>query len=87
VRLAPFNDDARGRAHRQGRPMASSNVEAAVLDRLRAMRRPGESFDYEFAAEPSLLHRERTRWWPTTRPFADHAKSDQSATLACLWVA
>src|SRR5271167_2321118 len=35
------------------------DVAAAVLDRLRAMRRPGESFDYEFAAEPSLLHRER----------------------------
>ena len=31
--------------------------EATVLDCLRAMRRPGESFDYEFAAEPSLLHR------------------------------
>jgi len=35
------------------------DVAAAVLDRLRAMRRPGESFDYEFAAEPPSLHRER----------------------------
>ena len=40
--------------------MASARQrEAAVLDRLRAMRRPGESFDYEFAAEPPLLHPER----------------------------
>ena len=38
---------------------SSHSHEAAVLDRLRAMRRPGESFDYEFAAEPPLLHRER----------------------------
>jgi hypothetical protein len=37
----------------------SHSHEAAVLDRLKAMRRPGESFDYEFAAEPPLLHRER----------------------------
>jgi hypothetical protein len=37
----------------------SNSHEAAVLDRLRAMRRPGESFDYEFAAEPPLLHQER----------------------------
>jgi hypothetical protein len=37
----------------------SHSHEAAVLDRLRAMHRPGESFDYEFAAEPPLLHRER----------------------------
>ena len=37
----------------------SHSHEAAVLDRLRAMRRPGESFDYEFAAVPPLLHRER----------------------------
>ena len=37
---------------------SSHSHEAAVLDRLRAMRRPGESFDYEFA-EPPLLHRER----------------------------
>jgi hypothetical protein len=29
----------------------------AVLDRPRAMRMPGESFGYEFAAEPPLLHR------------------------------
>jgi hypothetical protein len=33
-------------------------LDRAVVDRLRAMRRPGESFDYEFA-EPPLLHRER----------------------------
>jgi hypothetical protein len=37
----------------------SHSHEAAVLNRLRATRRPGESFDYEFAAEPPLLHRER----------------------------
>jgi hypothetical protein len=32
--------------------------EAAVLDCLRAMRKPGEGIDYEFAAELPLLHRE-----------------------------
>jgi hypothetical protein len=32
---------------------AASGIEAAVLDRLKAMRKPGESFDYEFAAEPT----------------------------------
>ena len=40
----------------RGRASGARNVEAAVLDCLRAMRKPDESFDYEFAAEPPLLH-------------------------------
>ena len=33
---------------------SSHSHEAAVLDRLRAMRRPGERFDYEFAGRSRL---------------------------------
>ena len=42
--------------HSSGRPI---RIKEAILDRPKAMRQPGESFDYEFAAEPPLLHRER----------------------------
>jgi hypothetical protein len=63
--------------------MPLSGGAAAVLDCLRAMRRPGESYsDVILRIAGASLHRER-REGGQKLVFAGHAKSDQCAYGRC----